>query len=188
MKRSDDTEGYLQWQQQISRLTEQRRDLFQGYARLKIRALKITGAFEAEDAVSEAIMRALKRDASRSFPTDEGCVVAWLLKAIYFICLEEGRRCWAEARSPEQIELAMDCYHLSRIGEEHEGAVSAGVNSFIASLSSPDATLLQLSLSTALRPPEIGERLGLSAAAVRQRRSRLLRRLRAFLGERGVEL
>jgi DNA-directed RNA polymerase specialized sigma24 family protein len=109
------------------------------------------------------------------------------MRATLFICLEEARRKVPEAWSAEDLEAAMARYEFALLGEG-TGTVAITVDEFLASLDELDRRVLQLTLATPFKSGDIAERVGLSAQAVRQRQSRLRKKLLLFLDEHGVKL
>src|SRR6185369_8549458 len=150
----------------LSDLLAQFRDTLHRYAHTKIGAFGIAGRLSAEDAVSEAITRALARwsRSSSEFPTAPEQIFAWLMRATLFICLEEARRKVPEAWSAEDLEAAMARYEFALLGEG-TGTVAITVDEFLASLDELDRRVLQLTLATPFKSGDIAERVGLSAQA-----------------------
>lgn len=138
----------------------------------------------AEDAVSEAFMRAIER--VETFTWQGGGFDAWMYGIARNVVLERHRGTQRDQRLGEREAGRSD--PLGSGGDEVDAALvrdeqHGEIRRAFATLSDADRELLELRVVGGLSAEEVGAVLHKNAGAIRMAQSRALERLRAAMGE-----
>jgi len=140
-----------------------------------------------EDVVSESFLKAcsLMRARPNHSPEDPEEVLAWLLRICVFKVLEYCRkqhRSKIMPLTPHEQDLLT--YHDVIDYVDSRGFEE--LTEFTEILDKDERNLLEMYFKEGFTSKEIANRLALSAESVRQRKSRLLRKLRKFVANRSL--
>ncbi len=159
-----------------------RTDLFR-YAANLVKRMGIQGGYGPEDVLGDVALIACQKamTSPASVPRDRKALVAWLMRTALLVCLNHYRKSRTERRRADEYRAILQEDEVRNVLEEDPDALWSETKRLLGTLEREDARILELSFQENLTSAEIGQRLGMSAAAIRQRKSRILERLHAHL-------
>ncbi|MFT4627027.1 MAG: RNA polymerase sigma factor (sigma-70 family) [Myxococcota bacterium] len=136
---------------------------------------------DADEAVQDTYVQASRH--LQSFRGD-GSVEGWLVRMVINACRQKarGRKNDANLHTTEAVLPAVNAGPEALAGR---GELAEALGNALLSLSADDRTLVLLSDAEGWTGPEIADRTGMTAGAVRTRLSRARKRLRETLEETG---
>lgn len=168
-------------------IAESEKGLLLGYANKVMNDLGLSRAkiVDAGDIVNEVLLIACDKAQSNPnvLPRDRAALVAWLLRSIVYVCLNTFRRHRIEQGALSRYADLLTEEEIRQAVEARPGELRRDVDKFRASLPSEDQELLRLALYEHYTSREIGDTLQLSHDTVRQRKHRLLSKLRQYLNQ-----
>lgn len=163
---------------------EERKGLLWRYIQHLVRKLGIRGGRAAEDLLADVALIACQKMARPEAEVlqDTERLTAWLMRTALYVCLNAARKARRERETLDEYSVIQAQYEVETAIESDDDALIEQVDATIKkSFTKEEQEILRLAVEDGLPSTEIGERLGHSGDAIRQRKSRLLRKLRELL-------
>ena len=152
------------------------------YADNLVRRMRIQGVYSADDILGEVALIACQKAVTNpeAIPQHPKAAVAWLMRTALFVSLNHFRKARTERKHAEQYETIVQEHELRSAIEEDRKLLNQ-VRTFAENLDYSERDFLEKSFTSGFTSAEMAKHLGISPAAVRTRKARLLTRLRAYL-------